>query len=242
MKFPTPHVRRTAIALAVSILVVGCSTSRHASPDAPGSSKASPGDGTAPSAGATSGHPSATAAPDLDDWPTRPATADKFPHGIPSTVLAKGYTGSAFLEKVTEKWHIALGPRKKNDFSKKDDQPPVWYATGAGQHASGKLSIAVTWNLSGDLESLSCIAGRKTPGYADFLRDCIELDHPGARPAAAARWLGSMVPSLDKAYAEARKPVGSPLYRAGRAASALQEYSYGKEGMVYTVRTFGTAP
>ncbi|MGW4159876.1 hypothetical protein [Streptomyces sp. NPDC004788] len=156
--------------------------------------------------------------------------------------MAKGYTGTAFLQHLTRQWHITLSPRQKYDFKKDDGQPAVWLSTGAAHPSAGtELSVAVVWNLSGDIESLACSADRKAPGHTDFLRDCIKLDHPGSNPIDATHWLDEMIPETDKAQARAKGPVGSPLYRAGRAASFLQEYDNGAEGVKYTVRIIGTS-
>ncbi|WP_158710396.1 hypothetical protein [Streptomyces sp. NRRL F-5126] len=168
---------------------------------------------------------------------------DEMPHGkLLSTTFGKGYTGSEFINRLAKQWHITLGPRKKNDFNKKDDVPPVWLAAGTG-HSSTKATTDVTavWELSGDLASLTCSVSRKVPDYKDFLRDCAKLNYPGAQPTVATRWLKRTMPSLDKAHTQAKKPVGSPLYRSGQAASYLYEYDNGAEGTVDMLRIFGAA-
>lgn len=238
MKFA--HVAATA--LAVGALLAGCSP-RHSSSRGYGS-PASPGPGEGETTPRTTNRaaPTPSSAPDLDDWPTRPATADKFPRSIRSTALGENYTGTAYLGRLTQRWHIDLGARKKNDFNKNDDVPPVWYAAGTGRPSPGaKLTVAAVWDLSGDLESLTCTADRTAPGRTDFLRACIQLNYPRAQPTSAVRWLGKALPDLDTAYAHTKKPVGSPLYRSGRAASYLLEYDNGEEGLAYSVRIFGTA-
>ncbi|MCI3242565.1 hypothetical protein [Streptomyces spinosisporus] len=239
MKFP--HVLATALALTA--LLAGCSSQHSSSPGTGSSASPGPGEGEiTPSTTAGAAAPSATAAHGLDDWPPRPATADELPRSIRSTAVAKGYTGSSYLDMLTKQWHIRMSPRKKNDFNKKDDVPPVWYASGSGHPSAGsKMSIAVVWNLSGDLESLTCIADRAAPGHTDFLRACLELDHPSAKPASAAAWFKGALPSLDKAFEKTRKQMASPLYRSGRVVSYLLEYSNGKEGTACTARVLGTS-
>ncbi|MGW1746941.1 hypothetical protein ACWCRD_15290 [Streptomyces sp. NPDC002092] len=238
MKFP----HALAAALAVCALIAGCSSPHGSSPGSASSTSAGPGEGeVTPSATATT-TPSATATPGLDDWPTKPATADKFPTGIHSTAFAKGYTGADFLARLAKRWNITLSARKKNDFKAHDAWPAVWISSGSAHPTSGiELSIAVVWSLDGDLESLTCTADRKATGHADFLRQCVGLDHPGAHPQTAASWLKTTTPAVDKAFTQAKKAVGSPLHRSGPAATYLQEYGAGQAGATYSLRIFGAA-
>lgn len=238
MKFPPTRIRCLAVAVAASALLTACST-HHTPSSGPARPAAPTTDGTSHPAGTTSPRPS-SAPTGLSAWPTKPATSDKFPSDVRGTAFAKGYSGTVYLDRLSKRWHIKLSPRRENDFNKRDRVPPVWISSGTAHPSDGsKMSIALVWSLAGELESLTCITDRNAPGYADFLRDCVELDHPDARPDAAASWLEQVKPSVDKAYAQAKRPVGSPLYRSGRAVSYLLEYNNGKEGMTYTVRVFG---
>lgn len=124
--------------------------------------------------------------------------------------------------------------RKKSEQG--DGYPSVWGSVGTAHPSSDTtLYVHASWALSG----VTCTASAKAPGRADYLRACIKLDHPGARPAAAARWLDQVTPSVDKAYAKAKIPVASPLYRSGHVVSYLQEYNHG-QGVTYSVTLLGT--
>ncbi|MBX9394237.1 hypothetical protein K4749_11655 [Streptomyces sp. TRM72054] len=243
MKFP----HALAAALAAGALLTGCSSHPGSSPGSGSSASPGPGEGeitssatsSAPKAAAT---PSPSATADLDDWPNRPATSDKVPDAVPNAVIAKGYTGADYLARLTKRWHITLSARKKNDFDADDDRPAVWFSSGVAHPTAGtELSVAVVWSLDGDLKSLTCAAGRTAPGRADFLRQCVELDHPDAHPEAAARWLTTTTAAVDKLHDRTGKTVDSPLYRSGSAATVLVVYGAGKDGATYSLRVFGTA-
>jgi hypothetical protein len=238
MKFP----HALAAALAAGALLTGCSSHPGSSPGSASSWSPGPGEGeiTPFTSGAATPSPSATF--DLHDWPTRPATSDKVPAAVPNAVLAKGYTGVDYVARLTKRWHITLSPKKKNDFDADDDRPAVWFSSGVTHPSAGtELSVAVVWSLDGDVKSLTCAAGRTATGRADFLRQCIELDHPDAHPAAAARWLSTTTPAVDKLHDQTEKTVDSPLYRSGSAATVLVEYGGGKDGATYSLRVFGAA-
>ncbi|MFI8529903.1 hypothetical protein ACIGMX_06535 [Streptomyces aquilus] len=238
MKFP----HTLAAALAVCALLTGCSSQAGSAPGSASSTSPGPGEGEVTPSGTAAITPSATATADLDDWPTQPATADKLPAGIHSTAFAQGYSGAAFLARLTNRWNITLSAKKKNDFKANDAWPAVWISSGSTHPTPGtKVSIAVVWSLDGALESLTCTADRKATGRAEFLRQCAELDHPGAHPQAAASWLQRTTSAVDKVFAQANKPVGSALHRSGRAATYLQEYGTNENAATYALRIFGTA-
>ncbi|MFC8350140.1 hypothetical protein [Streptomyces sp. NPDC057280] len=235
-----PHT--LAAALAVCALLTACSSHAASSPGSASSTSPGPGEGEVTPSATAAITPSTTATADLDDWPTEPATADKLPTGIHSAAFAHGYTGAAFLDRLTKRWNITMSARKKNDFKANDAWPAVWISSGSTHPTPDtKVSIAVVWSLGGDLESLTCTADRKAADHPEFLRQCAELDHPGAHPQAAANWLQRTTPAVDKAFAQANKPVGSALHRSGRAATYLQEYGTGEDTATYALRVFGTA-
>lgn len=253
-----PRALRTApaaaAALAAGILLAGCSDAGHARSEDATAARAS-ATGTTPAAhsgkdgdtdgGATSGgtggdtpqtrapRPAATA------WPTRPATADRIPPDYTTAPMAHGYSGASFVTALARTWHITVPPRKKVDIPGHD---PVWTANGLAHPAKNQtIDIDLLWDGNGDLKSVSC---RATGAYTAFLRDCVRLDYPGAKPQAAADWLAATTPSVDAAFTAASGvPVVSPLFRNGRTVTHLDEQNvkeYG--GLVRIVGIFGTPP
>ncbi|MFD7130787.1 hypothetical protein [Streptomyces sp. NPDC059894] len=178
--------------------------------------------------------------------PGKPLAASRQGHLLTTSAVsgapfAEGYTGTAYVDAVAEGWHIELSERKKSDLDPQDEVPAVLYSAGSADASSDdKLSLSVTWSLSGELESLVCSAGHKAADHEKFLEDCAKLDHPKSRPASAATWLDGMLPLLDKSYRQNKRPVGSPLHRQGTAAFFLQAYNDGAKGIVYRLRVFGT--
>ncbi|WP_077797499.1 hypothetical protein [Streptomyces sp. JHA26] len=240
-------IRRTAVGIALALVVTGCSDTLGqgeptGSTDATGTTRtdaaASPdgqgGESSPPS-------PSPTASPSgVADWPTEPATADKFPDTVRGVPFAKGYTGAVYLHKLAEQWHIEMSDKKKDDLGKQGTEASGWYSSGSTGADGKKLSLLISWDRSGDLESLVCSAGEKAADHEKFLEDCAELDHPRSQPSQAAAWLDDMLPALDKSYRQNRKPVGSPLHRQGSSAFFLLAYNDGENGTVYRLRVFGT--
>ncbi|MEU6541483.1 hypothetical protein [Streptomyces sp. NPDC047000] len=231
-----------AAALLTGALLAGCSSPHGSSPGSVSSVSPGPDEGEiTPSASVTATSP-ATGTFTPSDWPTRPVTADKIPTGLSNAAFAKGYTGADYLARLTKRWHISLSSKKKTDFRADDDRPVVWFSSGAAHPtASTELSVTVVWSLDGNLKSLTCAASRTATARTDFLGQCIQLDHPGAHPGAAAHWLRTTTPDVDKVYDQAKKTVDSPLYRSGPAASLLVEYDTGKTGAMYSLRIFGVS-
>ncbi|NEB01350.1 hypothetical protein [Streptomyces sp. SID13726] len=238
MHLPTHRPRYAAAVLAVAALALtGCSAG-HA--DAGAGSSASPGttrtaDASPRAATATSPPPRPTS---LDDWPTSAAPPQKIPLGTKTTVIARGYTGQGFLDRLAADWHLTLGKRKKLTSS-----DPAWVVGGEGHPTKGsELSVGLITTLSGDLRSFSCQATANAPRYEEFLRACAGLDYPGSAPKAAATWLTGMKPRVDKAFAEekVKVPVTSPLLRSGGTGTYLRKGSYSPAG-TYELHVFGAA-
>ena len=241
MRFPAArHRHLAAVALALTLPLAGCSSSHDSTSSAGTPAPATSGSPSLSASAEPSARASAT--PGLTTWPTRPTSVDEsgVPKDVRFGVLSQGYTGTAFVDALAKQWHIGLGAREKFD-STKDDEPAVRHEEGTAHPAGGtELGVAVVWNLAGGLESLTCTATAKAPGRAAFLRACVRLDHPGSDPAAAARWLDGVVPSVDRTYAKAGVTVTSPLYRAGPAATYLREYGGGPTPTTYALTVFGT--
>ncbi|MGW7547417.1 hypothetical protein ACWGKQ_40905 [Streptomyces sp. NPDC054770] len=236
MHLPAIRPRQlAAVVAALALPLAGCSSSHHTTSSAGTTNPATTGP-----AATTSPSPSASASPDISAWPTVPTDVNETE--VPKVsyeVLSQNYTGRGFIDALTRQWHIDLDARTKFD-STKDDRPAVWHAEGTTHPTKGtELGVSVVWDLTGDLESLSCGATAKAPGQADFLHACARLDHPGADPAAAVRWLDSITGPVDRKYREAGVTTVSPLYRAGTAATELLEYGGSSTPTTYDLRTFG---
>ncbi|MEU2621606.1 hypothetical protein ABZ642_26275 [Streptomyces sp. NPDC007157] len=234
MPLPSIHPRHlAAAALALALPLTGCSSSHH-------TTSAGTTHPATPASGEPSASTSASASPDISAWPTVPTDVDETEvPKVDSEILSRNYTGKSFIDALTRQWHIDLDARTKFD-STKDDKPAVWHAEGTTHPTKGtELGVSVVWDLAGDLESLSCGATVKAPGRAAFLHACVRLDHPGADPAAAVRWVDSITGPTDRKFREAGVTTVSPLYRAGPAATELLEYGGGPTPTTYELRVFG---
>ncbi|MBM9509288.1 hypothetical protein [Actinacidiphila acididurans] len=222
---PSRVAAAIAAALAIGLLLTGCSDAGHSGsgPDSPA---------VATTDGAASPSASATA------WPTEPSSANTIPPDLKIAPIAAGYTGASFVTALARTWHITLSARKR---STQPGEAPVRVSGGVAHPAKNQtVGIDVVWDEHGNLENLVC---RATSGYTALLRDCVRLDYPGAKPQAALGWLTSTTPRMDAAFkASSGRPVVSPLFRNGPAATHLDEQNvkeYG--GLVRMTGTFGTS-
>ncbi|MFF0016864.1 hypothetical protein [Streptomyces sp. NPDC005374] len=235
-----PHHPRYAVAVLVvaALALAGCSAG-HDTDGAGASATPDPAPSTSTSPSTSPGVPSPQARPtSLADWPTAPASPQDVPTGTKSQVIAAGYTGQAFLERLAADWHLTLGKQKKLTSGE-----PALYVGAEGHPTKGsELSVGAIRDLAGDLRSFECEATADAPRYEEFLRACVGLDYPGSDPKAAATWLTGVKPQVDKVFKEekVKAPITSPLLRAGTADTFLYKGNYSPSG-TYTVRLFGAA-
>jgi hypothetical protein len=177
---------------------------------------------------------------DIDKWPTSVVPQSERPF-TKSGIIASGYTGTSYLDAVAAKWHITLPPRQESP-AEPGDGPADRFTEGT-VHPSAQttLTLGGSWDLKGRLFGLECQASTNAPRLAEFLRDCVGADYPGARPAKAAAWVDGMRPKVDGAFRSVKGAVDSPLYRCGPAGSYMEETRVGRDGgNFYFVSTFGT--
>jgi hypothetical protein len=236
MHLPTLRSRYAAALAVAALALTGCSAGHDTDGDG---ASASPG--TTPTAGASpSAAVAATSPPPrptgIDNWPTYPAAKQDVPTDVKSAVMAKGYTGQSFLEKLAADWHVTLTKRQKLTFSE-----PAWQVGGeAHPTTDSEFQVAAIWDPSGDLRQFYCSATANAPRYQEFLRACVGLDHPGSDPKAATAWLDSVKPPVDKAFAKEKVPITSPLLRSGNTAAYLRKGAYSPSD-TYQVEIFGAA-
>ncbi|MFJ1751604.1 hypothetical protein [Kitasatospora sp. NPDC088134] len=231
-----------AAAVALLAVLAGCSSFHHPDASRPAgavSAEPVPTERSAPPSLAASASPGGAAARGLADWPTEPV-ADKEAPEIKAAVIKPGYTGESALNRLTAAWGLSMEARQRVDFP---GRPTVWHAAGSKRGGGTVTSIAAVWSLDGNLMSLSCYVTASVPRGVDFLRDCVDLDLPGAAPVSAtAAWLDAVEPRVDSAFAAGHgAAVDSPLHRSGTAAAVLQrahDESYG--GDYYHLHVFGT--
>jgi hypothetical protein len=175
----------------------------------------------------------------IDGWPKTVVRESKVPP-LKRTVIAPGYTGASYLQKLATKWHITIPPKQESPAGP-GSIPADWYTEGkAHPTARTTLTLGGVWDLKGQQIMLQCTGSANAPGIAAFLHDCVEADYPGARSEKAVAWFDGMRPQVDKLHHQLKDTVDSPVYRSGPAASYITESSlpeYG--GDFYYVATFG---
>ena len=212
----THRVRARALAavvLVAAVSVTGCTAQQKGNEATPEETTASPEQrATLPPRMPSKG-------PSVSDWPTKAVIANEAPRLGEAKVISKGYTAQRFLKALSEKWGIRLG---KTKLIEAPGDRKVWHFSGHATHkGSESFAVGGSPTKSGDIISLGCLVYGTVPQTEEFLRDCAQIDIPGADKAKASAWLTKAKKQVDHLYEKEKRPVVSPIFVSGGACMLL---------------------
>ncbi|MFE2416920.1 hypothetical protein [Streptomyces hokutonensis] len=148
--------------------------------------------------------------PSAATLPTHAIPAAEMPRLGEATVMAKGYTGKAFLADLSKTWSITLGAPKEEEFPGGRKETVITGDNGKG------LSLLLTVTKADELVLLDCIAKNGNTHTTAFLRACAAVDAPGADPDKATTWFDQAKKETDTLYAKNKEATVSGILTTGK--------------------------
>lgn len=157
--------------------------------------------------------------PSAASLPTHAFLASEMPRLGESVAMAKGYTGKAFLGRLSKTWGVPLGAPKEEEFPGDRKKTVVTGDNGKG------LFLQMTVTKSDELVFLDCIAGKGNAQASAFLRDCSTIDAPGADRDKVADWFDPAKKEADDLYQKRKEATVSGIFSTGKIVMFVNRLS-----------------